>query len=43
MLSGRKYDFKVDVYSVGCVLFRLAMNGKCPFKGDTEDQLYEYN
>lgn len=43
MLSGRKYDFKVDVYSVGCVLFRLAMNGKSPFKGDTEDQLYEYN
>jgi serine/threonine protein kinase len=38
MLLARKYDAKVDLWSVGIILYE-ALFGKAPYKSDTLDEV----
>lgn len=42
MILGYNYDLKVDVYSLGLVLY-LILTGKEPFKSTNVDDLIEEN
>ena len=36
MIQGRPYDYKIDIWAVGILLFEL-IAGKAPFRGDKPD------
>lgn len=42
VLQDKIYDSKVDIYSIGCLMF-LLLSGKSPFKGNTYDEVVMHN
>jgi len=42
ILKGRKYNYKVDIFSVGILLY-VVLSGCTPFYGDTVQELVEQN
>ncbi|CAD8074708.1 unnamed protein product [Paramecium sonneborni] len=42
VLQDKIYDYKIDIYSVGVILFMLLTGGKSPFQGpDPDERLYQ--
>ncbi|CAD8145586.1 unnamed protein product [Paramecium octaurelia] len=42
VLQDKIYDYKIDIYSVGVILFMLLSGGKSPFQGpDADERLYQ--
>lgn len=37
LLGERRYDEKIDIWSIGCVLFELLANGRPLFSGSNEE------
>ena len=42
VLQDKAYDFKVDIFSVGCLMFNL-LTGKSPFRGTAYDEVVMRN
>lgn len=42
ILNNLAYDYKVDIFSAGVILFIL-LSGELPFDGDTPDQVLNNN
>ncbi len=40
MVQGKPYDYKIDIWALGILLFEL-ISGKAPFKGNSPEEVLD--